>query len=272
MPATNGHSVRGTEASPGLDELQRQLARPETAEQLRDIFSKLDLVQLSLNSLDGLLRRGETLTNNVADGIAEAKGTVDPTSLLALGRLVAMTPKLVTGLEKLAPALESDALEKLGDPALVDALASLSQHTHLLTFAAEAAAGFLERSEIVIENVAEGVRDVRQLAEGGSQTALEMLSQLGSLLPAVQALLGQVQPLVESGSFEHLAQSKILAPEMVDTVARLGDALHATRQSHSAAPTSLGLFGMLKALRHPDAKRGLGFLATFLKEFGRRMN
>lgn len=263
-PVTNGRAD-------GLTGLQDQLADPRTAEQVRDILSKLDVIQLSVNALDGVLRRGEVLTDNVAEGLKEMRGAVDPSTVLALGRLVAMTPRLVDGLEKVAPALESDALAKLGDPALVESLAKLSEHTHLLTFAAEAAAGFLERSEVVVENIAEGVRDIRGAAEAGSRDVLGLLSQLGTLLPAVQALLRQVQPLVESGSFEHLAQSKILDPEMVDTVARVGDALHATRVSHRANPTELGLFGMLRALRDPDAKRAMGFLATFLKEFGRQM-
>lgn len=263
-PSSNGRAD-------GLTALSAQLAQPETAAQLQDILSKLDVIQLSVTALDGVLRRGEELTENLAEGVGEVRGAIDPSAILALGRLVAMTPKLVDGLEKVSPALESEALEKLGDPALVDALASLSSHAHLLTFAAEAASGFLERGELIVENISEGVQEIRGITDGGSQAALDMLSQLGSLLPAVQALLSQVQPLVESGSFEHLANSKILAPEMVDTVARVGDALHATRVSHHANPTSLGVFGMLKALRDPDAKRGLGFLATFLKEFGRQM-
>lgn len=254
-----------------FDALRARLADPETARQLTAIVDKLDVIHMGVEAADGLLRRGETLMDNTRDALGEAKHAVDPEGLLALGRVVALAPKLVAGLEKLSPALESKSLETLGDPALVDALAGLAKHTPLLTFAAEAATGFLERSEVVIDNLADGVAEVRGLADGGSRDVLGLVSQLGALLPAVQTLLAQVQPLIEAGSLESLAKSKILAPEMVDTVARVGDALHATRISHAENPTSLGLFGMLKALRDPDAKRGLGFLATFLKEFGRQM-
>ncbi|MEM6671358.1 MAG: DUF1641 domain-containing protein [Planctomycetota bacterium] len=262
--ANNGHAT-------ALDELKRQLDDPAQVELLRDIFAKLDVVQLSLTALDGALRRAETLTDNVADSVGDVRGVVDPTTVSALGRLASLTPALVDGLEKIAPALESDALAKLGDPELVEGLANLADQTPLLLFAAEAANGFMARAETIADNVGESIHEVRGIAETGAGPAVEMLGQLTRLLPAVQTLLEQVEPLVESGSFEALVQSKILDPEMVDTVARVGDALHATRVQQKAEPTQLGTFGMLRALRDPDAQRAMGFFATFLKEFGKQM-
>ena len=264
-------SVRTNGYSPGLEELQRQLDDPATVEVLRDIFSKLDVIQLSLTALDGALRRAESITDNVADGVAEARGVIDSRTTASLGRLVALTPALVDGLEKVAPALESDTLARLGDPQLVDSLTKLAEKAPLLLFAADAAQGFLERSETIADNVADSVRDVKLLAGNGPSELLDMLRQLSGLLPAVQTLLTQVAPLLESGSFEALVQSTILHPENVQAVSRVGDALKATQVAHATSPQQLGVFGMMRALRDPDAQRAMGFLATFLKEFGKQM-
>lgn len=252
-------------------ELQQQLQDPATAAALRDIVSKLDVIQFSVSTLDGALRRAESITDNVADGVAEARGAIDPQTVNALSRLVAMTPALVDSLEKLAPALESDALEKLGDPKLVESLANLAQHAPTLAFAADAATGFMQRAEEIADNMAGGFDEVRGIVASRPQELFAMLSQLGSLLPAVQTLLTQVAPLLESGAIEALVHSTILQPENVQAVSQVGDALKATTVAHAAAPKELGLFGMMSALRDPDAKRAMGFFATFLQEFGKRL-
>lgn len=275
MQPTNSGTGNGAASDNGrhdaLDELQAQLADPAKVALLHEIFSKLDVIAFSLEAVDGTLRRAETLTENMSDGLSDARGALDPRVLASLGRLVALTPKLVDGLEKLSPALESEALSKLGDPRLVEALAALSERTELLQFAAEAAEGFLERAETVADNVGDSVRDALTLAEGGTSDAIAMLTQLSRLLPGVQSLLTQLEPLVESGAIEHLAQSKILAPEMVDVVAKIGDALHATAVSQRANPDGIGLLGLLQTLRDPDARRALAYLSTFAKEFGKRI-
>ena len=267
----NGAGADGATANgrhSALDELQAQLDDPAKVALLQEVFSKLDVIAFSLDAVDGTLRRAETLADNVADGVQEARGSLDPEAFAALGRLVTLTPTLVDGLERLAPALRSEALAELGDPALVDALARLAERKELLLLAAESAAGFLERADEITENLSEGVREAMALAGGQGGQALAMLTQLGRLLPGVQSLLSQVEPLIESGAIEHLAESKLLAPEMVDVISKIGDALHATEVQR---PEGVGLVGLMKTLRDPDARRALGYLSTFAKEFGKRL-
>ena len=185
--------------------------------------------------------------------------------------LVALTPKIVDGLEKLAPALESEGLDRLGDPELVSALADVAEHAPMLAFAAESASGFLRRADTIVENVAGSVQEAKALAGGASGQALSALTHLGGLLPTLQSILTEVEPLFQSGSIEALLQSTILNPENVQAVSRVGDALKAATVMHEKNPTQLGLFGTLRALRDPDAQRALGFLTTFLKEFGKQL-
>lgn len=261
----------GRSGAADFSALQEQLNDPQTIQTLREIFAKLDVLEFSLSALDGVLQRSEVIVENLADGVSEARTTLDAQTAASLGRLVALTPKVVDGLEKLAPALESEGLEKLGDPALVDALADIAKHAPLFAFAAESATGFLQRAESIIDNVAGSVQDAKALAGDEPGKVLTSLTQLGALLPDLQSILIQVDPLFRSGSIEALLQSTILHPENVQAVSRVGDALKTATLADQKSPQSMGLFGTLKALRDPDAQRALGFLTTFLKEFGKQL-
>lgn len=263
----NGEAPDG----PAMSALREQLNDPNTVATLQQIFAKLEVLEFSLSALDGVMQRSEVVVENLSDGVREARGTIDTRTAASLGRLVALTPKVVEGLERLAPALEAEGLERLGDPALVDSLADLAQHAPLLVFAAESATGFLQRADTIVDNIADSVQDAKSLAGGAPGQALSALTQLGSLLPTVQSILVQVEPLFKSGSIEALLQSTILNPENVKAVSRVGDALQSATVEHQRDPKQLGLFGTLKALRDPDAQRAMGFLTTFLKEFGKQL-
>ena len=268
---TNGATNGTAPSDPGLVALKEQLNDPATVATLREIFSKLDVLEFTLSALDGALQRSEVIVENLADGVAEARGTIDVQTAASLGRLVALTPKIVDGLEKLAPALESDGLEKLGDPVLVNSLADLAKHAPMLAFAADSASGFLQRAETIVDNVADSVQDAKALAGETPGQALSALVQLGGLLPTLQVILTQIEPLFRTGSIEALLQSTILHPENVQAVSRVGDALKTATQEHQQNPKQLGLFGAMRELRDPDAKRAMGFLVTFLQQFGKQL-
>ena len=64
-------------------------------------------------------------------------------------------------------------------------------------------------------------------------------------------------------------ESGILDPQAVASVGTVGRALIASQQH---PPQSVGLFGLLSAMRDPNMQRALGFLATFGAEFGKQIN
>lgn len=66
-----------------------------------------------------------------------------------------------------------------------------------------------------------------------------------------------------------LLQSGVLAPGALRVIGELGRALTETA---AAPPAPAGALALLKALRHPDVQRALGFLVTFAERFGRRLH
>lgn len=75
--------------------------------------------------------------------------------------------------------------------------------------------------------------------------------------------------LMESQEFDALMESGILDPAAVASVGKVGQALIASQKQ---PPQSLGLFGLLTAMRDPNMQRALGFLATFGAEFGKQIS
>jgi uncharacterized protein YjgD (DUF1641 family) len=65
-----------------------------------------------------------------------------------------------------------------------------------------------------------------------------------------------------------LLNSGVLAPATLRIVGELGRALTETA---AAPPPAAGVVALLRALRHPDVQRALGFLVTFAERFGRRL-
>ena len=251
-----------------LAALQARLEDHQKAEALADIVDHLDVVRFALHSLESLLARGEVIAENLADGAKELRGLSDPGLVRAMGDLSRSAPDLAHAVDCLRPTLRSEAFEKLADPSVAASLAQLAEHTELLVFAAQAAEGFLARAESIAEAAADGVRDFRSAAEGGTTSLRESITQLARVLPGLQALMNATAPLVESGAIQALADSKVLAPEVVATMGDLGDSLHAAR---TAEIQPMGLFGLLRVMKDPDVQRALGFTTAFLREFGRRL-
>jgi uncharacterized protein YjgD (DUF1641 family) len=194
-----------TAVSPGLQgaaALQAKLEDPKTAALLGSILDRLDVLDLALESVDGVLRRGEVIADSVGETLRDAAGIgaapkdgaegerLDP--MHALATIIQLAPKLLRTLESLEPALGSQALSHMAQPRVLDALAQL-------------------------------------------------------------------------------AESKVLEREVVDSVGTVGEALLATTERNRNQPRSIGLFGMLSVLGNPDVKRAMGFFATFMEEYGRRL-
>ena len=79
-----------------------------------------------------------------------------------------------------AELLPRDRLEEqLDDPQTRKALSALLEHTDLLVFGVESVNGFLSRSEVILDNVTQSVKEVANAA--GSQRQ-ELLAHAPALL------------------------------------------------------------------------------------------
>jgi hypothetical protein len=70
-------------------------------------------------------------------------------------------------------------------------------------------------------------------------------------------------------AIEGVLTSGMLDPHVVTLIGRMGSSLATAAE---AAPSPVGLGGMLGALRDPHVKQALGLLLTFAAEFGRQLD
>ncbi len=281
-------------ASP-QEQLQQRLNDPDTAESLLRILDKLDVIALSIDSVDGFLQRGDEIIENVVEGVAELKDVVPADTVdvqQTVNTLSDTVPTLIEALPQLTQALPRllALAEKINDPDTAQALDQIMNHLDFVAFSLDAADGFLQRSEIVIESLADGVQDIRTLAPADEPNLIktltetlpqltaslpqlvEILPQLTAILPSLSGVLSELQTILESEEFDALMRSGVFSPKTVGIVGEAGNALVDSYEAHQTTPKSVGMFGVLGAMRDPDVQRALGFFVEFGKRFGQKMN
>ena len=110
---------------------------------------------------------------------------------------------------------------------------------------------------MVIDILDEGYR--KAVSQG---LDLETLAQQGAFA------LKQMVALLGSEEFKALMSSGVLSPSTLNVVSQAGEALI---ESQQAEHKKVGLFGTMRALGDPDRKRAMGFVMTFMKNFGRKL-
>lgn len=103
--AVNGQLVARSPA----DELLERLDDPTIAKSLRDILEHADLLAVIVESLDGFIRRGDTITEAIVSGVQELRGSVStqPSALseLDVQGLVSSLATLSSGVVGATPTL-----------------------------------------------------------------------------------------------------------------------------------------------------------------------
>ncbi|WP_339533024.1 DUF1641 domain-containing protein [Pseudomonas mucidolens] len=106
----------------------------------------------------------------------------------------------------------------------------------------------------------------------------------------VQALLGKLQPLIESGRLDNLVDLASIMSDMVDMldaamVEKLaglfeqattlswaaGNALRMAKAQTQALEAPDSLYGLLTLLREPDTRRGVGLMLRAMNIVGRQL-
>lgn len=280
---TNGVAL----ASP-QERLHQRLSDPHTAEILLQILDKLDLLALTVNSLDGFLRRGDEIIESVSDGVHELRAAV-PTGNLDVSKTAAVMaeslPPLIEALPQITQSLPHllELTRRLDNPDTAEALDKILDNLGLAAFMLSSIDGFLQRSDTVIESVADGVHDLRSMAPANDPRLMEnltqalpqlvnLLPQLTAMLPALTNVASRLETILNSPEFDALMKSGVFAPQTVGIVGQAGDALVTSYQANQVAPKSIGLMGMFRALQDPDVQRAMGFLVDFGKRFGQAMD
>ena len=194
---------------------------------------------------------------------------------------------------RLATLAESPEFNKLLDvisnPRTLTALIGLLNQVELVEFMVSALNGFLARGDVIADNVAASVGELRNFTPPASLNLPQLLQALPQLLAALPKLIEvlpnlvavlpqlidvgtRLQPVLASPEFEALLNSGVLDPKTVSFVGQTGTTLVESLDANQRHPQQMGAWGLLQALRDPDLQRALGFFVNFGKRFGQNIN
>lgn len=264
------------------EKLQDRLNDPAVAESLTCLLDRIDIVSFAVESLDGLVRRGEVIADSVSEGFAEVRNSDTAEAL----ELLQKTPEILRTSSKLVGAaaeLDSDALSqshvlaKLTDPQTLQTLNSLLERLPLIAFTVEALESFLQRGETIADNMSEAVGQMELTAKDIDISKLLMfLEALPTLTEAGEKILNSelmngVPAVIEAGV--SMIDSGMLDQQVVSTLGDLGKKGAETYRDVASKPVEPvgGLFATLKATKDPDVQKTVGFFFAFAKAFAKHL-
>jgi uncharacterized protein YjgD (DUF1641 family) len=123
--ARTGVQLAGATATPEFQNLMssgliEQLGNPKTIEALKMLLSKMEVAAFALEAVDSFVRRGDEITDSIADSIGELKNAATDIDIDQLKTLAAKVPALVDTGAKLVDA-------GLFDQKVLDALSEAGQ-------------------------------------------------------------------------------------------------------------------------------------------------
>lgn len=277
------------------EQLLARLDDPDVVDTLNRLLDQLPLLTFGAEALSEFIHRGDTLADNISSGIAELRQTVVLPEVPGGGlqffeTMAGNIPGLMkTGVQLAETAtkpainnlLSQGLIEELGKPETIDLFKRLLDKLELIVFAVEATDGFLRRSDAIIENIRDSVKDAMQLLPDKAT-----LSQLENLAASAPHVLEAASTLIDSGMVEKFRQlsdatdrliaSGLLDPATMKMLADMGSALTATvestrRQAVQGTPARIGLFGLLGAMRDPNVQASMAVLIEFSKRYGAKI-
>ena len=153
-------------------------------------------------------------------------------------------------------------LERLNDPTVAASLVTLLDNVELLSTLTLGLAGFIERSDTIIDSVADGVAELKA-AGLANETPFPLPTP--AELTALTAAMAKATPVI----------TDVLGSAMVtaETVALLSLVTEAAAEGAERARTSetsvIGLRAAVRLLKDPEVGRGLGFIVEVARALGR---
>ncbi|MFV9507254.1 MAG: DUF1641 domain-containing protein [Oscillochloridaceae bacterium umkhey_bin13] len=280
-------STNGATAHPraSVEALLDRLSEPRTAEALHNLLDHAELLAYSAGALDGFIRRGELIADNVAASLDDVRQAIPPGSeaylhdLAALGHELPALTATATQLARLSAQPEFQAtLTALRDPETLQALNLLLSKLGLLSFGVSAAESLLQRGEELTDNLRSSLDDVRtSVPEANNEVIGQVLSltvllpylpRLVAVAPQFIAIIERLAPFVASSEFDALLSSGVFQPATVKLVGQAGDAFVASYAESRQTQQRFGLRELVGALRDPDVQRAAALIVTFARRFG----
>lgn len=155
-------------------------------------------------------------------------------------------------------------IARLSEPKTTAALLELLDNLATLSGLLEAVGTFLGRSEEIIDNAADSLREM-----SASAAASPIRGLLGDAAKVGVQALPVVGKLADADAVERLVNSSLLDPGTLDLLVAASDAVAAARTEMASAPAKrYGLFSLAAELKDPDVSAGLDFGIRTLKKLG----
>ena len=153
-------------------------------------------------------------------------------------------------------------VERLNDPAVAASLVTLLDNAELLSTLVIGLGGLIERSETIMDSVADGVHEFKASGAAIRPEGAPSLSELGS----VAGELAAAGPALNA-----VLQSSMVKPETIALLSLVSDAATEGAERARIDRTEVGPMGAVKALRDPEVQRGLGLVIEIARSLGRRV-
>lgn len=161
-----------------------------------------------------------------------------------------------------------DLVARLDDPRVASSISLILDHAELLATIIVGLDGMLRRADVIGDNLASGLAEVRELASNGQPPWPSV--DLAALSDTVTRLSSAV--IDAAPAIDRLMHSPLTDVKTADVLADLGEALLEGRQAAEADPRGpKGLFALMRVAKDPDVSRGLGFMIHIARAFGQQL-
>jgi uncharacterized protein DUF1641 len=163
-----------------------------------------------------------------------------------------------------------EVIARLDDPGIASSLSLILDHADLLATIIVGLDGLLRRADVIGDNLASGVAEVRNLAAAGNGQRPWPSVDLAALSDTITRL--SAAAVDATPALDRLLRSPLTDPQTADVLAEIGHALLEGKQAAAADPRGpKGVFALMRVTKDPDVSRGLGFMIQIARAFGRRL-
>jgi uncharacterized protein YjgD (DUF1641 family) len=174
-----------------------------------------------------------------------------------------------------SPQIEA-LVQRLEDPRVASGLQNLLDHVDLLAILVIGLDGFVSRSEVIGDALADGVMDMRALAEDNKLSQPVDVAGVVSSLLALSSVLPKLTPTLTRVADEDfiggMLDSGIVSADSLAHIGMLATAVNEGANEATTQPIEIkGALSMYRQLKDPQIARGLGYTLNILKAVGRQL-
>jgi hypothetical protein len=160
-------------------------------------------------------------------------------------------------------------IARLDDPKVASSISLILDHADLLATIIAGLDGMLRRADVIGDNLASSVAEVRgtALANGQRPWPSVDLAAVSDTVTRLSTAVADATPAID-----RLLHSPLTDVGTADVLADIGEALLAGRQAAAVDPRGpKGVFALMRVAKDPDVSRGLGFMIHIARAFGQRL-